>query len=179
MRSASSFSALTPATGTTPTAFGESYSVPAASPYTVPVTNSTNFVADQGVIYSASGLPLKQVASGPAQGQYSVAAGVYTFAAADTGAGVLISYTYNATSSGESVAVNQALIGPPTMVFSANLFASDPTNGNQFSVWLYNCLASKLSFGTKLEDFVMPEFDFDIFANAAGQVIKFNFGDAA
>ena len=39
-------------------------------------------------------LPLKQVASGPTTGQYSVSAGVYTFAAGDAGAAVLISYTY-------------------------------------------------------------------------------------
>ena len=35
-----------------------------------------------------------EVASGPTTGQYSVSAGVYTFAAADTLLGVLISYTY-------------------------------------------------------------------------------------
>jgi hypothetical protein len=46
-------------------------------------------------------------------------------------------------------------------------------------MFLYNCVAAKLSFGTKLEDFVVPEFDFQCFANAAGQVCQFNFGDAA
>jgi hypothetical protein len=46
-------------------------------------------------------------------------------------------------------------------------------------VLLYNCVAEKLSFGTKVEDFVIPELDFQCFANAAGQVCQFNFGDAA
>ena len=121
---------------------------------------------------------MKQVASGPALGQYSVSGGVYTFSSADAGANVLISYTYTAATTGESIAVNSQLIGP-SVTFSANLFASDPTTGKQFSVWLYNCVAEKLSFGTKIEDFLVPELDFQCFANAAGQVCQFNFGDAA
>jgi hypothetical protein len=32
-------------------------------------------------------------------------------------------------------------------------------------------VASKLTFATKQEDFIIPEFDFEAFANAAGQVI--------
>ncbi len=80
--------------------------------------------------------------------------------------------------SDENIVVSTPLIGP-TSTFSANLFASDPTTGKQFSVLLYNCVAEKLSFGTKIEDFANPEFDFQCFANAAGQVCQFNFGDAA
>ena len=135
-------------------------------------------MADQGVVYASSSLPLKQVASSPTTGQYSVSAGVYTFSSGDAGAAVLISYTYTVVASGESIAVSSALIGP-SVTFSANLFASDPTTGKQFSVLLYNCVAEKLSFGTKIEDFLIPEFDFQCFANAAGQVCQFNFGDAA
>ncbi len=172
------FFGVTPTSGGTLTQFGEAAAVPGASPYTYTVVNHTTFVSDQGVVYAASGLPLKQVASGPATGQYSVAAGVYTFAAGDAGAAVLVSYTYTNTSSGENVAVASQLIGP-TVSFSANLFAADPTTGKQFSVLLYNCVAEKLAFGTKLEDFVMPELDFQCFANSAGQVCQLNFGDAA
>ncbi len=91
---------------------------------------------------------------------------------------MLISYTYTNATSGESIAVNSQLIGP-SVTFSANLFASDPGTGKQFSVLLYNCVAEKLSFGTKVEDFLVPELDFQCFANAAGQVCQFNFGDAA
>jgi hypothetical protein len=52
-----------------------------------------NWAVDQGVTY-ANGTLLTPVSANPAQGQYSVAAGVYTFAAADSGQGVLISYSY-------------------------------------------------------------------------------------
>ena len=58
--------------------------IPAASPYTVHVANAAAFAQDLGVVYTATGAPLTQVASAPTVGQYSVGAGgVYTFAAAD------------------------------------------------------------------------------------------------
>lgn len=172
------FFGIAPSVGSTQTQFGEVATVPATGPYTY-TASKTPFVSDQGVTYAASALPLKQVTSAPTAGQYAVSAlGVYTFAAADAGASVLISYTYTTSSAGTSVAVSSALVGP-SISFSANLFAQDPSTGKQFSVLLYNCVAEKLSFGTKVEDFLMPELDFQCFANPAGQVCQFNFGDAA
>jgi hypothetical protein len=51
------------------------------------------FAADVGV--TKAGAAMTAVATSPATGQYSVsAAGVYTFAAADTGSAVLISYSF-------------------------------------------------------------------------------------
>jgi hypothetical protein len=173
------FFGVTPSAGSTQTQFGETTSVPSSSPYTYTTTYHSTFVADQGVVYANSALPLKAVASAPAVGQYSVSAGgVYTFSSADAGAAVLITYTYTVAASGACVAVSSSLIGP-SITFSANLFAQDPATNKQFSVLLYNCVAEKLSFGTKVEDFLMPELDFQCFSNAAGQVCQFNFGDAA
>ncbi|THD42332.1 MAG: hypothetical protein E7774_15750 [Bradyrhizobium sp.] len=172
------FFGVTPSAGTTLTQFGETTTIPASSPYNYTPTFHSTFLADQGVVYAATALPLKQVAASPTAGQYSLSAGVYTFAAADAGAAVLISYSYTSASSGENVAVNSQLIGP-TVTFSANLFAADPTTGKQFSVLLYNCVADKLAISSKLEDFMIPELDFACFANSAGQVCQFNFGDAA
>ena len=106
------FFGVTPSAGSTQTQFGEATSVPASSPYTYTPSFHATFVADQGVVYAASALPFKQVASSPTAGQYSLSAGVYTFAAADAGAAVLISYTYTLASSGESIAVSSQLIGP-------------------------------------------------------------------
>ena len=56
---------------------------------------------------------------------------------------------------------------------------TDPTTNAQFSVTLNQCVASKVSFDTNIEDFAKPDFEFQAFANAAGQVMSFNFGDAA
>ena len=152
--------------------------MPATSPFTYSTTFHATFVADQGVVYAATALPLKRSPPRRRPGNIRLSAGVYTFGAADAGAAVLISYSYTVTRIGESFAVDSQPIGP-SITFSANLFAADPTTGKQFSLLLYNCVADKLAFGTKLEDFVMPELDFQCFANAAGQVCQLNFGDAA
>jgi hypothetical protein len=168
-----------PTAGSTISQFAEVHNVPASTPFTITVTNSSHFVADQGVTYASTGFPLIAVASSPAQGQYSVSAGgVYTFASADSAAGVLISYTYTASTTGESLAIGNPLVGP-TSTFTATLFATDPTTNAQFSVTLNQCVASKFSFDTSIEDFSKPGFEFQAFANAAGQVMTFNFGDAA
>jgi hypothetical protein len=169
-----------PSSGSTISQFAEVHGVPASSPYTVTVTNATHFVADQGVVYASTGLPLIAVATVSAAGQYSVnaATGVYTFYSGDSTANVLISYTYTNSSQGESLAIANPLIGP-TSTFTATLFATDPTTNAQFSVTLNQCVASKFSFDTNIEDFSKPDFEFQAFANAAGQVMTFNFGDAA
>jgi hypothetical protein len=177
------FFGVVPSAGSTISQYGESHACP-ATPFTVLIAppNTGTFVADLGVVNAATGLPLTEVTGTPTAGQYNVApsTGTYLFSTADhtSGVTVLISYTYSVSAAGEKIAVANALIGP-AVNFSANLFTADPTTGNQFSVWLYSCVASKLSFGTKLEDFTIPELDFSCFANAAGQVMQLNFGDAA
>jgi hypothetical protein len=169
-----------PTPGSTISQFAEVHSVPGSSPFTITVSNATHFVADQGVVYALTGLPLIAVASAPVTGQYAVntTTGVYTFATGDQAAGVLISYTYTSSSQGESLAIGNPLIGP-TSTFMATLFATDPTTNAQFSVTLNQCVASKFSFDTNIEDFAKPDFEFQAFANSAGQVMTFNFGDAA
>jgi hypothetical protein len=169
-----------PTPGSTISQFAEVHSVPGSSPFTITVSNATHFVADQGVVYALTGLPLIAVASAPVTGQYAVntTTGVYTFATSDQAAGVLISYTYTSSSQGESLAIGNPLIGP-TSTFMATLFATDPTTNAQFSVTLNQCIASKFSFDTNIEDFAKPDFEFQAFANAAGQVMTFNFGDTA
>lgn len=75
----------------------------AAEPQTIPATpfqvtpDQLNgpWAQDAGVVNGTTGVAMVKVASGtPTAGQYKVAAGIYTFAAADTGVPVLISYSY-------------------------------------------------------------------------------------
>lgn len=164
-----------PVAGSVTSAFAELHTSTTTS---VTVTNSATFVEDQGVIYAATSLPLIRVASVPAVGQYSVSAGVYTLNASDENTALLFSYTYTQTTVGENLTIGNPLIGP-TATFSAILFSTDPTTNQQFSVKLNQCVASKFSFDTSIEDFSKPDFEFQAFANAAGQVMTFNFGDAA
>jgi hypothetical protein len=73
----------------------ESVRVPSApGPYTVAAAAPFGpWASDSGVTY-ASGSALTAVTGTPAAGQYNVASGVYTFAAADAGASVLVSYGF-------------------------------------------------------------------------------------
>lgn len=158
---------LTP--GQVATAFGEAGSVPASSTYTITVSNSAHFQDDQGVVYAATGLPLVRVASLTAVGQYTVSAGVYTFYSGDASASVLINYRYTISGSGQNFSIPNNLLGP-TINFGINLYTVDPSTGLSMTLNVPNCVMNKGSFSTKLEDWLMPEFDFDIFANAAGSV---------
>ena len=173
---ASLFYGVTPQAGQIATAFAEAAAVPAATPFTVSAANAATFVADHGVIYAATGLPLTLVAAMPTAGQYSVAAGAYTFAAADEGKAVLLNYAYTVTASGQKIVVTNQLLGT-TPTFSARFFTT--FQGNPISLFLNNCTSSKLGFGTKLEDFVMPELDFSVFADAGGNVMTWSFGEVS
>lgn len=142
-----------------------------STPYqiTPTVPASGTWSRDLGV-RNASGNPMTRVASAPTTGQYSVAAGVYTFAAADTGLTVFISFAYTAAST-----VAKTSIVSNIAMGSAPSFRCDLSNGylgGQLALSLYNCISTKLSFSTKLDDFEIPEMDFSAFANSAGQVLQ-------
>lgn len=143
--------------------------VPASTPFTITPTppGSSTWSRDLGVV-DQNGLPMTAVASGPTTGQYSVAAGVYTFAAADEGKQVFISYQYTMTSTTakQSTIMNVAMGAAPT--FRCDLLHSFSNKG--LSLSLYNCLSSKLSLASKQDDFAIPEMDFDAFADSLGRV---------
>lgn len=141
-----------------------------ASPFTITPTvpGSGTWLADLGVI-GPDGVPFTRVASGPTAGQYSVAAGVYTFAAADTAKKVFINFSYTATSTTakKSTVVNQLMGYSPT--FKADLYM--PYQGKSLVLSLPACISTKLMLATKLDDFMVPEFDFEAFADASGNVL--------
>lgn len=160
-------------TGQKLTALDEAQSVPGSSPYTVTVTNAAQFVDDWGVRYSATGLPLTKVVASPVQGQYSVSGGTYTFASADAGAAVLISYRYS-SATGVQLNIRQQLMGfAPTF----QVLLNEQYAGKQANLLLYSCVAEKLTWATKNEDFLVPEFDFEAFSNAGGQVLDLYLGE--
>jgi hypothetical protein len=170
------FYGVTPSAGQLATSFAEAAAVPAITPFTVTAVNSSNFVDDEGALYAATGLPLTKVVSAPSAGQYSVSSGVFTFNAADAGKAVLISYTYTAAGSGQKFTVANQLLGT-TPTFQAVFYTT--FQGQAISLKLNNCTSSKLSFQSTLEDFVMPEFDFSCFADAAGNVMTWSFAEAS
>lgn len=154
------------ATGQTLSAYQEVGSIP-GTPYTVTVSNSATWTTDLGVRFSSTGLPLTLVTGTPTTGQYSVAAGVYTFAAADTLKGVLIDYLYTAVT-GYTMALVNPLMG------NAPRFQADFTQsyeGLEYTFHFPRCVATKLTMPSKLDDYTMPELDFSIYADPSGNIM--------
>lgn len=126
------------------------------------------FVRDLGVV-DANGQPLNRSGDAPAAGQYSVSAGgQYTFADADAGRQVFISYTYTAASANaKSLSITNLPMGYlPT--FGMDLAVS--FGGKQMNWRFPNCVAGKLSFDPKQDDFSQFDMDISVFADAAGSV---------
>lgn len=149
--------------------FNEAGTIP-ATPFQVTVANGADFSMDLGVIDAATGEAYKQIASGtPATGEYEVsAAGVYTFAAADTTKNVLISYLYEAASGGSLTLTNQLMGQAPRF----QLVLSQVYDGKTFTLILYSNVADKLSLPLKQDDYLIGELSGQAFANAAGNVAR-------
>lgn len=158
--------------------YQEAATIPATpGPYTVTADNTTGF-ADLGVTFTATGVPLIKVASSPATGEYSVntSTGVYTFAAADQGLAVKLNYSYTAASGGYSFTITNKLMGnTPTFSLVLNMDFRD----KQMVLKLNACVSSKLGMATKLDDYLVPEFDFEAFADSSGNIGTFSVQDTA
>jgi hypothetical protein len=146
-------------------------SIVPATPFTVTpvVPNSGTFAYDLGV-RDANGVPMVRVASAPTTGQYMVSgAGVYTFSTADTTKQVFISYQYTATSTtAKKSTVGNVLMGlAPT--FKGDIYV--PYNGRSMILTIPQCVCSKFTFSTKQDDFLIPEFNFEGFADSAGNAL--------
>lgn len=140
------------------------------TPFTITAANGANFELDLGVFFVTTGERLTQVGSAatPAAGQYKVsAAGVYTFASADTGKAVLLNYLYTVASTGEKLTINNQLMGS-VPVFGAVL--SQIFQGKLYTLRLMACVADKLSSPFKADDFSVPELTFRAQANDAGAI---------
>jgi hypothetical protein len=130
---------------------------------------------DLGVM-GPTGVPLVRVTSAPVTGQYMETAGAYTFAAADVGLRMYLSYNYTAASTTARVGAVQNLPMGYAPTFQADLVL--PYSGKILTVSLPNCISTKLGLASKLDDFAIPSFEWDSFANAAGTVLTYSTSDA-
>ena len=169
------FFGLTPANGRLTVAENEAAVVPGTSPFTVTAANAASFADDLGVLYAAganAGNRFTRVTTPSSAGQYSVnmASGIYTFAAADAGAALVVSYLFN-SSSGKKLALTNQLMGF-TPTFKATFYTSKTTQGVPagLALVLNACTASKLSLPTKTDDYEIQEFDFSAFADPTGAI---------
>jgi hypothetical protein len=156
----------------------EAQTIPSAGAYTVNATYASGSgilaasATDLAVRYAVSGAALvNSGATAPAQGQYQVSNGVYTFAAADAGAPVLLTYTYRTTAAGTGTTYtrNQQVMGT-SIYFS--LFLTKSFNGLQSNMKFFRAMCTKLAEQTKNDDFMVPEMDFTIFADPANRVFE-------
>lgn len=168
------FFAETLSVGGVAAAILEPHTVPAVSTYTITVTQSATYTQDWGVTYN-TGTRLQRVASGPTLGQYSVAAGVYTFAAADASAAILITYNYTLSSAGSSLIAHNQLQGysPLIQILACQTYSKSSNAGVASTVMIYNARITKLSMDGKRDGYLIPEMDFEGFADPTGQVIGF------
>jgi hypothetical protein len=141
----------------------------------VTVDNADDFDTDLGVLYASSGLPLIYTTGSPAVGEYTyTTAGEYSFNTSDTDAqaGVLITYAYTSSSSGQTMTVMNTPIGN-TPTFQIDYATS--LYGSPYYVRMFACVSNKLSRAHKLTDFMMPEIDFGFFATANGKVYEVSY----
>lgn len=149
---------------------GEKHTVPAGGG-TITVSLGASFDADLGVTYDATGIPFQETTSAPSAGVYSMAAGgVYAFAVADASLAVDITYT-STTAIGQSlVVVNQPIGFTPAFQLDYWNQLNQPT-AMPFAVRVYYCVSGSLGLSGKLEDYMMPEIDFDFGALPNGKVV--------
>lgn len=150
----------------------EAHNVPATNPTTITVTNAGTFQKDLGVTYTSTGQPFARVASGPAQGQYSVnsGTGVYTFALADAGVALKISYTYSIVT-GSIVTVQNHPQGwsPSFEIYLAETYQELTANTPNY-LHIYSAKCTKFSLPLKRADYLIADLEGECYSNAAGQI---------
>ena len=148
--------------------------IPSQTPTLTPtVPNTGTFVKDLGVT-DGKAIPLKRVASAPVAGQYSVneTTGAYTFASADAGKTVFISFKYSATVAGAKSGIVNNLDMGYTPEFAVDLMRD--YKGKFMNMEFYRCTSGKLAFSSKQDDYDLPEFEWQPMADDLNRVFKWN-----
>ena len=126
------------------------------------VTNAATFVQDLGVFYNSGGRLRFEYGTGvpSAAGQYSVSGGTYTFSTFDIGSSVAISYVFTDTNGKQITITNNFMGFTPT--FKATFYQQRATQGSsgQITLLLNQCISSRLSFPSRVDDYGIPDFDF-------------------
>jgi hypothetical protein len=156
--------------GSTQVALNEAGTIPAPSgPYTIQTANHSTFVTNLGVYDKTAGLWMTCVASAPSTGQYTLSAGTYTFAAADTGHIVAITYTFT-VAGGFTVAYANQLMGAAS-TFSMILWNEyTSSQGHQSQVLTQFGAVRIPGFTTtvKNSDYTMYDLDYAVSEDANG-----------
>jgi len=141
-----------------------------AASVTPTVPGSGTWLEDGGVYYTTTGQPLKRVASSPSTGQYSVSAGVYTLNSGDIAQGNAQFYFAYTLTAGQTMTVHNQLqgFGPTFEAYLSMPFQGNFGNGNN-GIHLYLARFSKTSWPLKRNGFVISDFEFTSYPNAAAK----------
>lgn len=156
--------------------------IPAASPFTVFVTNNATFAVDHGVSYT-NGTNIGQQFLNVGTTTPNTAAtyivnttqGKYTFSSLDNTLGVAISYTYSNTSRGKTITLTNQTMGYAP-VCTVDFFAN--FRGKLLGIRLNACTFGSWTYPSKLEDFWVSDVTFDANVDSANNLGKI-FADVA
>ncbi len=143
------------------------------TPFQISVPNAGAFVSDGGVRYSATGVSLTVTSGTPSTGQYKVALGVYTFASADVGDGVIITYTYSGATTLQTFTISNISMGSGPIVGLQLLFPYESAGFTSLDrgIFLPNVRFGNLSLATKLDDYTEENTTFQAFANPVTGIV--------
>lgn len=155
---------------------------------TYSTANNSTYIADLGVYYNATGnLKFTYVPSPPgvgglgpigtatptlSAGQYSIINNtIYTFNMSDVGAAITVSYVYKNFVGGNTIPITNQFMGT-TPTFSATFYQTRTTLGSkgQLTLLLNQCVSSRLTFPSRIDDYAIPDFDFQAFSTATNSI---------
>lgn len=165
---------ITKTAGTVRTIVEELGTVP-TTPFQVTVAQSATWSLDLGVIDSSTGLQMTRGATATGTGVYSVAAGVYTFAAVDVAKAVRISYTYAVAGSGSTYTLANSVMQVSTPFL---MLLGNGASGNAFTAKLPAVHIPKIGFGIKSEAWTEYGLDYECAADSGGNVAYLYADDA-
>lgn len=160
------FGLTNPASGSVLTAIAEAQTVTANA---VTPTNAANYARDLGVVRASDNAVYTRVLNTPVALQYTVneTTGVYGFNASQNNVPVLVSYNYNDGTNGKKITITNQLLGASPQFLAV---FTETYRGKKQTLVLNACMSSKLTLATKLEDFTIPSFDFEAFADDSNAI---------
>ena len=175
------FFGTTPVTGLIGNSIRESHAIPSGHIITpTQIKTGQTFDTNLGALLVAtdgSVATMTRVSTVPTTGQYSLdeTSGIYTFAVADIGKLVLITYLYLVTAGpGVIVPIENKLMGD---VPKFRAILTGKFEGKAALMDLYNCISDKLNLATKKGDYANPEMDFAAISNPAGIIGRLSFAE--
>lgn len=160
----------TPSTGQITVVENESQTITAGS---VTPANKATFLSDLGPYYATTGVAFTYTASAaPATaGTYNVTAtGTYKFATADNTQGVYLNYTYTAVT-GKTLLLPNSRMG---VAPSFKLVVDGIYDSKQCTLTFNQCVSAKMTLPTKIDDWLIGEVDFQVAADASGNIGTIN-----